>query len=102
MKQVGQPQARYRLQFIPAARHEWDRLDGSIRQQFAKTLLKRLEHPRVPSASLAGMSDCYKIKLRTAGYRLVYQVQHDALILLTIAIGKRDKSAVYEAAKVRL
>ncbi len=93
--------ARYELQFLPSAKAEWDALDGSVRQQFAKALLKRLDHPRVPAAALSSMPDCYKIKLRTVGYRLVYRVQDDALVLLTIAIGKRDKNAVYEAAKIR-
>ncbi len=82
---------RYRLQFLPQAKLEWDRLDGSIRSQFAKVLLRRLENPRVPAAALTSMSDCYKIKLRSAGFRLVYRVQDTELILLTIAVGKRDK-----------
>ncbi len=92
----------YELQFLPSAKAEWDALDGSVRQQFAKVLLKRLDNPRVPAAALSSMPDCYKIKLRTVGYRLVYRVQNDALILLTIAIGKRDKNAVYDVAKVRV
>ena len=92
----------YELQFLPSAKAEWDALDGSVRQQFAKVLLKRLNNPRVPAAALSSMSDCYKIKLRTVGYRLVYRVQDDALILLTIAIGKRDKNAVYDVAKMRV
>lgn len=92
----------YRLQFLPLAKAEWDKLDGSVRSQFAKVLLRRLDSPRVPSAALTSMPDCYKIKLRTSGFRLVYQVQDDKLVLLTVAVGKRDKSAVYEAAKLRL
>ena len=95
-------QGSYRLQFLPQAKEEWDRLDGSIRSQFAKVLLRRLDVPRVPAAALTSMPDCYKIKLRTTGFRLVYQVQDDVLVLLTIALGKRDKSAVYDAAKLRL
>jgi mRNA interferase RelE/StbE len=92
----------YRLQFLPQAKEEWDKLDGGIRTQFAKVLLRRLDVPRVPSAALTSMPDCYKIKLRSTGFRLVYRVQDDALVLLTISVGKRDKSAVYDAAKMRL
>lgn len=92
----------YRLQFLPDAKAEWDKLDGSIRQQFAKVLLRRLDNPRVPAAALTAMPDCYKIKLRSAGFRLVYQVMDDKLLLLTIAVGRRDKSAVYDLAKLRL
>ena len=92
----------YRLQFLPQAKDEWDKLDAAIRTQFAKVLLRRLESPRVPAAALTSMPDCYNIKLRSTGFRLVYQVQDDKLVLLTIAVGKRDKSAVYDAAKQRL
>jgi mRNA interferase RelE/StbE len=94
--------ASYKLQFLPAAKAEWDKLDGSIRQQFAKVLLRRLEEPRIPAAALTAMSDCYKIKLRSTGFRLVYRVHDDVLVLLTIAVGKRDRSAVYDTAKLRL
>jgi mRNA interferase RelE/StbE len=95
-------QSSFRLQFLPQAKEEWDKLDGSIRTQFAKVLLRRLDVPRVPAAALTSMPDCYKIKLRSTGFRLVYRVQDDLLVLLTIAVGKRDKSAVYDAAKLRL
>ena len=95
-------QSSYRLQFLPQAKEEWDKLDGSIRTQFAKVLLRRLNVPRVPAAALTSMPDCYKIKLRSTGFRLVYRVQDDLLVLLTIAVGKRDKSTVYDAAKLRL
>ena len=91
----------FRLQFLPEAKAEWDKLDGSIRQQFAKVLLRRLDHPRVLAAAFTAMPDCYKIKLRSAGFRLVYQVIDDKLLLLTIAVGKRDKSTVYDLAKLR-
>jgi mRNA interferase RelE/StbE len=92
----------YRLQFLPAAKAEWDKLDGSVQLQFTKVLTRRLEVPRPPSAALAAMPDCYKVKLRTLGFRLVYRVCDDKLLLLTIAVGQRDKNAVYEAASGRL
>ena len=99
---MGSPAAPYRLQFVPQAKAEWDALDGSIRTQFAKVLLRRLDTPRVPAAALSGMPDCYKIKLRSSGFRLVYQVRDEALVLLALAVGKRDKSGVYDAAQGRL
>lgn len=91
-----------RLQFLAAAKTEWDKLDGSVQLQFTKVLAKRLETPRVPTAALAGLPDCYKIKLRTLGYRLVYQVRDETLVLLTVAVGKRERNAVYDAAAARL
>ena len=56
---------------------------------------------RPPSAKLHGSKDRYKIKLRSAGYRLVYTVEDDRLVVLVIAIGRRDRSEVYEKAKRR-
>ncbi len=91
-----------RLQFLPIAMREWEKLDGSVQLQFSKALEKRLVNPRIPQAALASMPDCYKIKLRSIGYRLVYRVDDDALILLAIAVGRRDKNAVYDAASGRL
>jgi mRNA interferase RelE/StbE len=48
------------------------------------------------------MPDCYKIKLRQAGYRLVYRVDDDTVFVTVIAVGKRDKNGVYETAMTRL
>lgn len=91
----------YELEFLEDALTEWQRLDGSIKAQFKKKLAERLVAPRLPSAKLSGHPDRYKIKLRSIGYRLVYEVQDNLLIVLVVAIGKRDKNAVYKAAEGR-
>jgi mRNA interferase RelE/StbE len=56
----------------------------------------------VPSAALTGLADCYKTKLRTIGYRLVYRVEEDVVYVTVIAVGKRERSRVYTDAKERL
>lgn len=91
----------YSLEFMTEALREWRGLDANIRDQFKKKLSERLIHPRVPSAKLFGQKDCYKIKLRSAGFRLVYEVRDAELIVLVIAVGKRDRNAVYKAASKR-
>lgn len=91
----------YELEFLEDALAEWHRLDGSIRAIFKKKLKERLEEPRLPSAKLSGHPDRYKIKLRSIGYRLVYEVQDHRLVVLVVAIGKRDKNAVYRSAETR-
>lgn len=91
----------YRLRFHEQALKEWHALAPDLRGQFKKKLAERLEHPRVSSAALRGMPDCYKIKLRKVGYRLVYRVDQDVVYVTVIAVGKRDKSRVYAAAKGR-
>lgn len=86
----------YKLKFLPAAKKEWDKLAEPIRKQFKKKLAERLESPHVPSAKLKGYESVYKIKLRTAGYRLAYEVIDDEIFVYVLAVGKRDKNAVYK------
>lgn len=92
----------YELEFKESALKEWRKLDGSIREQFKKKLAERLTNPRVDSAKLSGMPDCYKIKLKGVGYRMVYQVQDSRLVVIVVAIGKREGNAVYISASDRL
>lgn len=91
----------YELGFVEDALKEWRALDNVVRSQFKKKLAERLENPRVPSAKLVGHPDRYKIKLRSAGYRLVYEVCDKQLIVVVIAVGKRERHAVYIAADKR-
>jgi mRNA interferase RelE/StbE len=37
------------------------------------------------------MSDCYKIKRRQAGYRLVYRVDDDVVFVTVIGVDKRNQ-----------
>ncbi len=92
----------YSLEFLEVALREWRKLDGSLREQFKKKLQERLQNPRVDSARLRQLPDCYKIKLRRSGYRLVYKVIDREVVVLVIAVGKREGLAVYEAAAKRL
>ncbi|KVD49833.1 addiction module antitoxin [Burkholderia sp. ABCPW 11] len=70
----------FELAFLEPALKEWRKLDRTIRDQFKARLVERLENPRIPSAKLHGHPDRYKIKLRSIGYRLVYEVR-DAVYL---------------------
>ncbi len=91
----------YRLEFLPSARKEWDKLGATLRGQFKKKLAERLRRPRVQADALRGMPDHYKIKLRAAGYRLVCRVEDERITVVVVAVGKRERSEVYEAAKKR-
>lgn len=85
----------YKLKFVPAALKEWEKLGAPVRDQFKKKLAERLENPRVPADKLSGYDAVYKIKLRSAGYRLVYEIIDDELFVYVLAVGKRDKGKVY-------
>ena len=91
----------YELAFLEEALKEWKRLDGSIREQFKVKLAERLEVPRIASAKLRGHSDRYKIKLKTAGYRMVYEVRDKEILVLVVAVGRRDRNEVYKTASER-
>ncbi len=91
----------YDLAFLDAALKEWRKLDNTTREQFKSKLAERLENPKVPSARLHGARERYKIKLRNAGYRLVYEVRDQQLIVLVVAVGKRERNEVYKVAEKR-
>lgn len=92
----------YKVLLRPRAKKAWDRLDAGIRRQLLKKLDERRRDPHVPSARLSGMPGCYKIKLRKAGVRLVYQVRDEELVILVLAIGPRDRNEVYASAAAEL
>ena len=93
---------RYRLQFVPSAWSEWQKLDGSVKEPLRKLLKKRLDNPHVPGAALHGaLTGHYKIKLNKQGYRLVYGVQGDVLIVMVMAVDRREDSLVYQLAAAR-
>ena len=67
----------FELAFHPAeALREWRKLTPGIREQF-------------------------KNKLRAAGYRLVYEVRDHELLVLVVAVGKRERNVVYQHADQR-
>lgn len=92
----------YELEFLRDARKEWEKLDSSLKAQFKKKLAERLQNPRIEAARLHQLPDAYKIKLRRSGYRLVYQVEDQHLIVLVVAVGKRERNLVYETTAKRL
>ncbi|KVN01994.1 type II toxin-antitoxin system RelE family toxin [Burkholderia stagnalis] len=91
----------FELAFLEPALREWKKLDRTVRDQFKSKLAERLENPRIPSAKLHGHPDRYKIKLRSAGYRLVYEVRDTEVIVLVVAVGRRERDAVHLAAMKR-
>jgi len=85
----------YELAFLEPALKEWQERDRNIRDQFKKQLAERLGNRH---AELSGAANRYKIKLRSIGYRLVYEVRDEQLVVIAVAIGKRERNAVYKTA----
>lgn len=92
----------YKLDFTVPAWKEWEKLGATVQLQFRKKLVERLETPRVPAHAMRKMKDCYKIKLRQSGYRLIYKVQDRKITVLVFAIGKREADEAYLEAARRL
>ena len=91
----------YELLFHPDALDEWGMLDKPVREQFKKKLAERMINPHIPASRLSGQKNRYKIKLRSMGYRLVYEVVDAQLIITVVAVGKRERNAIYKAAAAR-
>ncbi|CNI40833.1 stbe replicon stabilization toxin [Yersinia frederiksenii] len=96
------------LKFKKSAKKEWDALDSKVRDSFKKKLKKRaksLEELKPQKHKLSGVELCYKIKLRSDGYRLVYQVTETSngefdIVVTVITVDRRED--VYETLKAKL
>lgn len=92
----------YKITFLKQALKEWNKLSVPVREHFHKKLQEIRVSPRLPKNKLSGMQDCYKIKLMSPSYRLVYRVIDKRLVVQVVAIGKRDKCQAYDLAKDRI
>lgn len=85
---------------MPEVLEDWSNIDGPVKVLFKNALKKRILTPRVPGAELRQpLIECYKIKLRGVGYRLVYLVRDDTVPpdIVVLAGGRRD-GGIYEMA----
>ena len=85
----------YKLVFIKKSEKEWKKLNAPIREQFKKKLRKRLDNPHIKHDKLSGFSNVYKIKLRSSGFRLAYEVVDEKVVVMVLSVGKREDNAVY-------
>ena len=91
----------YELAIHPDAEKEWAKLDGSIKRRFKKKFAdERLKHPRVEKDVLRELPDCYKIKITTPQYRLIYHVNDTKRLLTILSVATRED--VYEELRIRM
>ena len=82
---------------------ELDALAHAVKLRLKKKLEKVVQNPHIPKNRLSGeLHNCYKIKLRADGVRLIYQVNDDEIYILLLTLGKRADGAVYDVAKGRV
>jgi mRNA interferase RelE/StbE len=72
-----------------------------VRQQLKKKLAAILLSPRIEANRRHSLPDCYKIKLRSSGYRLVYQVLDQEVVVFVVAVDGREREQVYRKAMDR-
>ena len=86
----------YKLKFTKYSNKEWRKLNSTVVTQFKKKLKERLENPKVQKDKLSGYENVYKIKLRSSGFRLAYEVKDKEIVVLVLNVGKRENNQVYK------
>lgn len=93
----------YKVLLTRESLKEWNKIDHSIQRLFQRKLSSVVLNPIIVNNRLRGkLSNCYKIKLKRAGYRLIYEVRCQTVVLLVWAIDKREDDKVYDSAISRI
>ncbi|MDX8400000.1 MAG: type II toxin-antitoxin system RelE/ParE family toxin [Gallionellaceae bacterium] len=91
----------YELAIHHDAEKEWAKLDGSIKRRFKEKLAKEhLKQPRVVKDALRELPDCYKVKITSPQYRLIYHVNDAKRLLTILSVAARDD--VYAELRMRM
>ena len=81
---------RYRIQILPRAERELAALPQDAQQRIDARIQSLADNPRPPGVEkLAGEEGFYRV--RAGGYRVVYSVQDDVLLVLVVRIGHRGE-----------
>ena len=92
---------KFELAIHAGADKEWSKLGGSIKRRLKEKLEnERLINPRVVKDALRELPDCYKIKITTPQYRLIYHVNDTKRLLTILSVATRED--VYEELRIRL
>ena len=100
------------LEFLPEARKDLRKLDGSQRQHVIKAINKILQNPLPRSEGGYGielgnkggvnLTNCLEIKLRGEGLRVIYKLIRTETEMLIVIIGAREDEKVYDDADERI
>lgn len=102
----------WNVKYLPEAEEDLRKLDGSPRKIVRKAIKKVSENPLPVSEGGYGkplgnkggnnLTGLLKIKLRSAGIRIVYQIVREDKDMYIIVIGVREDDEVYDIAKQRI
>lgn len=103
MCEVEEESKVYDVMLVKESLKEWNNLNSKVKILFTKKLNKVVNNPFIDNNRLSDkLSKCYKIKLNRENYRLVYEIREQKIVLIVWAVGKRERSKVYNAAEKRL
>lgn len=100
-------------EYLPEARDDLKRLDGSVRLRVLKALDKVAGNPQPSNGSEPGygkplgnrdgtdLTGLLKVKLKRDGVRIVYKLEERDGVMLVIVIGMRTDDEVYREAARR-
>ncbi len=96
----------FNVEFLPEAAREFEALDGSLKRVAAKQIDKFAERPELgePLGKRMGidLTGYRKTSFGKKGYRILYEIQRDKLVVLIIGIGKRERAEIYREVARRL
>ena len=100
------------IDFLPKAQKDFDKLNNSPKSQVAKAIFKVSKNPLPQSEGGYGKSlgnkqssklaGCLKIKLKSIGIRVVYQLVRSDNAMKIIIISLRGDDEVYKEAERRI
>lgn len=102
---------KWKIEYIKEAQRDLRKLDTHNRKIILKAIDKTAERPLPPPDGIgkplgnhadSRLSGYYKIKLRSLGYRVVYQLVTEGETMRIIVISVRDDEAVYREAERRI
>lgn len=83
----------YRIEFARKAARQFQNLPAAVQKRLKPKIDALAHNPRPRGVKkLEGETDVYRI--RVGGYRIIYQVQDKALIVLVVKLG--DRKEIYK------
>jgi mRNA interferase RelE/StbE len=80
----------YRVEVLPSAAKELAKLDRPTQQRVAAAIDRLVEAPRDGAVKLRGSGDIWRV--RVGDYRILYQVEDAALLVLIIRVAYRREA----------
>jgi mRNA interferase RelE/StbE len=88
----------YEVVFRQRAAKAFQRLSTASQRQIAKKLKERCLQPKVSADQVRDIPNAYRLKLRSAGIRLIYMVRDEQLVILVLSVGRREREEAYKDA----